>query len=74
MTISMTISHFDTYSIAALNNIIRNLTDAIDTNQLNDVISTGTKETLEAAKIALSIKIEVAENPSSMFSKHFNCN
>ena len=70
----MSVSHFDYYSISALNNIIRNLTDAINTNDLNEILSKETKETIEAAKISLSIKIELAENPNSMFSKHFNCN
>ena len=69
----MIITDFSNYSIAALNNIIRNLEDVVfGHHNIEDGERNAASDVCLMAKKELSIKIEIACYPNSLFSRHHN--
>jgi len=69
----MIITDFSNYSIAALNNIIRNLEDVVfGQHDIEDGLRNAASDVCLMAKAELAIKIEVSRYPNSLFSKHYN--
>jgi hypothetical protein len=69
----MIIKDFTPYSISALNNIIRNLEDVVFGNhQIEDGERDAASQVCLMAKKELAVKIELANSPNSLFSRHYN--